>query len=259
MIDLGVPRDLGQLLNGCWLLYRRHFAVFATIALAVVVPMDVISLGLIEGRLSSGFRLDELNGGPSSTLIQALVTTPLITAGHVFAVMQIARGETPSAGSSLSKAGGVLPVLIATVLLYTLGVLLGFIALILPGIYLSVRWYVAAQSVVAEERSPIEALRRSGELVEGGWWRVFGLSIVIGLVGATGGVILGLPIGFVAAAANSGALIVLGHIVADSMILSFTALAGTLLFFDLRARTSGGRDPLQVSTPPPPLDHPEAP
>jgi hypothetical protein len=237
VIDLSRPRDLGQILSGCWLLYRSHFAVFATIALAVVLPMDLITLGVIEGKLTSGFDVGQIGGGgPAYTLVQTLVTVPLITAGHVFAVMQASRGERPRAGDSLSRAGGVLPVLIGTVLLYSAGVLLGLIALVVPGIYLAVRWYVATQSVVAEELGPVEALQRSGELVHGMWWRVLGISLVVGLIGVVAGGLLALPVGALAAAADSGALLVLGNVIADSVILSFTALAGTLLFFDLRAR-----------------------
>jgi hypothetical protein len=237
VIDLSRPRDLGQILSSCWELYRRHFTVFAAIALAVVLPMDLISLGLIEGKLTSGFEVDQIGGGgPAYTLVQTLITTPLITAGHVYAVLQISRGEQPRAGDSLSRAGGALPLLIGTVILYSLGVLLGVIALILPGIYLAVRWYVATQSVVAEDRGPVEALQRSGELTRGQWWRVLGISLVVGLLGAVAGAFLALPVGALAAVADSGALLVLGNVIADSVILSFTALAGTLLFFDLRVR-----------------------
>jgi hypothetical protein len=238
VIDLSRPRDLGQILSGCWELYRRHFIVFATIALAVVAPMNLITLGLIEGKLTSGFDVHQIGGsGPAYTLVQTLVTVPLITAGHVYAVLQVSRGQEPRAGDSLSRAGGVLPVLIGTVLLYSLGVVVGVIALIVPGIYLAVRWYVATQSVVAEELGPVEALRRSGELVRGQWWRVLGISLAVGLLGAVAGGVAALPVGALAAVANSGALLVLGNVIADSVILSFTALAATLLFFDLRART----------------------
>ncbi len=244
MVDLERPRDLGQILNACWLLYRRHFTAFAAIALAVVVPMDLVSLGLIDGYLTSGFDLDKaVGGGPAYSIVQTLITVPLVSAGHVFAVMRIGRGEEPSPGESLSQAGGVLPVVLGTVLLSTLGVLAGIVVVVLPGIYLAVRWFVASQSVVAEGRRPVDGLRRSGELVRGSWWRVFGISIAFSLVAGAGGALVGVPIGVLAAATDSGAVLVLGHMAADAVILSFTALGGTLLFFDLRARSAGNPTP----------------
>jgi ABC-type anion transport system duplicated permease subunit len=49
--------------------------------------------------------------------------------------------------------------------------------------------------------------------VAGRWWRIFGIAVVISLLLA-------------------------GQIVADAIALSFAALAGTLLYFDARARSS---------------------
>ena len=51
----------------------------------------------------------------------------------------------------------------------------GLVAFVIPGIWLAVVLYFASQAVVAEGRPPIEALRRSRELVRGQWWRVFGI------------------------------------------------------------------------------------
>ena len=46
LIDLGRPRDLGEILNAAFRLYRARFSVFAAIALAVVVPVDVLIYGV---------------------------------------------------------------------------------------------------------------------------------------------------------------------------------------------------------------------
>ena len=184
MIDLGAPRDLGGILSGCWLLYRRHFLVFATIALAVVLPLNLVTQGLIEGQLTGDFDPENIaSGGPAYSLVQTLVTIPLITAGHVFAVMQVGRGETPRAGSSLANAGTVLPVLIGVVLLTTVATLLGFLALVIPGIYISVRLLVAPQAAAAdEEHGVVDAMTQSWDLVKGNWWRVLGIYVMLSLL-----------------------------------------------------------------------------
>ena len=77
-----------------------------------------------------------------------LIATPLITAGHVHAVMEIGAGRRPNAGASLVKASTALAALMLAIALTTLGTLLGTIALVVPGIYLYVRWYVTTQSIV---------------------------------------------------------------------------------------------------------------
>lgn len=259
-IDLGRPRDLGEILNACWVLYRRFFGVFATIALAVVVPMDILSLGLIDGYLTDEFDAEQffLTSGVAYSIVGPLVTAPLITAGHVHAVQTAGEGGQPSAGGSLSEAGAVFPKVLGTLILVILAMIAGFIALIIPGIYVSVRLAVALQATVAEGRRPAEAMSRSWELVKDNWWRVFGILTVLFLLAYTIAAVLALPLVVAASAADSGALLVAAQIAVDTVTLSFLALGSTLLFFDLRARKEGQPAPPEPQEPQP-LDRPEVP
>lgn len=256
-LDLSRPRGLGEILAACFELYGRHFPTFAAIALAIVVPMDLISLGLIEGHLSSGYDEDAVfGGGAAYTIVTLLVTTPLITAGHVHAVMDVGEGRKPKAARSLQAAGAVLLPVLGTVLAYSLGVMLGTLLLVVPGIFLAIYWYVAAQIVVAEGRGPAEALSRSGDLVGGSWWRVFGVVIVLSLVAMVPALALGIPVTVAAGEADSGLLLVLGTILLDTVLYSFLALTGTILFFDLRARRGGSGASAQEDFSLPPSDLP---
>lgn len=54
-------------------------------------------------------------------------------------------------------------------LLAGLGILIGFLALVLPGLYLAGRWFVAAPAMLVEGKSASEGLARSGELMERYW------------------------------------------------------------------------------------------
>ena len=63
--------------------------------------------------------------------------------------------------------------------------------LIVPGIWLAVRWYFGAQAAVVDGLRPVDALRRSAEVVQTRWWRTFGVllafGVVVGALGALGG------------------------------------------------------------------------
>ena len=50
---------------------------------------------------------------------------------------------------------------------------------LLAAFCVGVRWIFCSLAAVFEEESAIQSLKRSGELVKGGWWRVFG--VVIGI------------------------------------------------------------------------------
>ena len=257
MLDLEQPRDLGALLSDAFQLYRHHYRVFPVIALAVVVPLDLITLGLIDGYLTTDYDSGYVvGGGTAYSIVTILVTVPLITAGHVTAVMDVGRGAEPSVARSLREASLTFPTLLTAMALYITGTSLGLLALVIPGLYLAVRWYFAPQSVVAERRGPVDSLRRSGELVRGEWWRVLGLAIILTITGVLIAAILGAPLTAAAAGADSGPLLLVSTMAIDTIALSFVALTGTLLFFDLRVRT----DPPAMPPPPsPPLERPEAP
>ena len=54
-----------------------------------------------------------------------------------------------------------------------IGIFLGFILLILPGLYLFARWALAIPILIEENRGPGEALRSSWDRTEGKVWPVF--------------------------------------------------------------------------------------
>lgn len=54
--------------------------------------------------------------------------------------------------------------------------------LLLAALYVGSRWIFCSLAAVFEEKSAVQSLKRSGELVKGGWWRVFGTVIAIVLL-----------------------------------------------------------------------------
>jgi hypothetical protein len=77
-----------------------------------------------------------------------------------------------------------LPALLGAVILYVIGVAAGTALFFVPGIWVLVLWYFAAQAVVVDGQLGLAALRRSGEVVKGHWWRVFAITAFIAVVGA---------------------------------------------------------------------------
>jgi len=239
LIDLGERRDLGQIMGATFRLYGAYFWVFAIIAFAVVIPVDVLIYGVAGERLWNSPDWGDslpLGAAVAGWLAPWLVTTPLITAGHVLAVMDIGAGREPSAGRALKAAAARLTPVAGAVTLAAIGSGLGLILLIVPGVYLWARWYLSAQAVVAENLGPVEGLGRSTELVKGQWWRIFGAAFVISLLAAMFAAALAVPLEVAGYLLDTGPLVLLGQTIADGMSLSFAALAGTLLYFAAKIR-----------------------
>jgi hypothetical protein len=98
--------------------------------------------------------------------------------------------------------GGVIMVafvvLIAGISMHsTLTAVMGGLAIpvtLLAAAYLFVRWAFALPVIAWEDAGVFEAFRRSGYLVEGGWWRVFGILLLLTIVVQFGISILVTPI-----------------------------------------------------------------
>lgn len=236
-LDLDRPRDLSAIVTTAFTTWWHHLGVFVALAAIPVFPTVFLTSGLWAGHLEDPERVDyaALVGAGA---VQGLVVTPLVTAMHVLVVLGLARGEHPSVADALRNGLRVMPVVVVAVLLYALAVVAGTIALVVPGIWLAVALYFTAQAAVVDGARGIGALRRSFELVRGSWWRTLGILLVLSLIAFA----LAIPLGFVTqiigTSADNGPLYVLGEAVAQTVTLSFTALAGTLLFFDLRTRRS---------------------
>jgi hypothetical protein len=200
----------------------------------------VIYTGFGLGQLGGGYREDVPAGLDAlSVLVGLLVTTPLITAMSVTAVLDLARGKEPSVRHCTRVALDAFAYVLGAMLIYVAGVALGLTLLIVPGLYLAVRWYFVTQAVVMDARRGLAALERSGELVRGSWWRVVGIGVAFNLLVLPAVVLAGSGIHAAAKATDSGAVYLVAEIVAQTVILSFMALATTLVYFDLRLRRDG--------------------
>lgn len=232
-LDLDVQRNLGQLLSTTFETFGRHSAVFLSVTLIVVAPVMVLVDGVWGRQLAEGYGAHApVGAGIASILLTSIIVPSLVTALHVAVLLRLACGEMPTVSGALEAAAERVRPAIGAVALYGVVVLAGLFALVLPGIWLAVRLYFAAQAAVVDGLGPVQSLKRSAELVRGSWWRTFGLLLTIGAVFGAFRLVVDLAL----RAVDSGLVWVLGGVVIQTLLLSLTALFGTLLFFDLRSR-----------------------
>jgi hypothetical protein len=238
-LELLRPRTLGSLFSDSLSAYVRHFGAFVAIGAAVVVPVELAVSGIGLGQLHGGYSTSFRNAAQAVTLAEIyLVIGPLVTAMVVHALLAVADGERPRPGAAIvSGLEAFRPVFLAMVIAAA-GVVIGFFAFVLPGIWLLVRWWFTPQAVVVDGRRSTAALQRSAELVQGSWWRVAGVLIAAGLVVAIPALVISIPTELWAKSADSQAIQLAGEVVASALTTPFQALMITLLYFDLLARRS---------------------
>lgn len=229
-IDLDRQRSVSRILAATAQLYYRYPLLFMILALAVVAPYELAVLAITGyGPLRSSHENTEI--ALLLLLLRSSLITPLISALHIHAVVVIGEGQRPQLGAVARRGLQVLPIVAAAEIMAGLGIALGFLAFIIPGIVLALRWAVVAQAAALEGEGWLGALRSSRRLTATHYGEVFGLLFLTGLL--TSVVLYGaraVPLG-----STSGAASVAVGIAIETLIASFAALTLALLYFALRA------------------------
>jgi uncharacterized membrane protein len=236
-LQLRQPRDVGGLFGDALRVFTSHAWLFILLSAAVVVPVEVVVEGIgLEMLTSSYDESPPLVESVAPTVVGFLVVTPIITAICIYALQSIAEGERPSAGQVLVAGFEAFTPLFGAVLLAAIGIFVGFLALLVPGVYLAIRWYFVPQAVVIEGARGPAALSRSGQIVAGFWWRTFGLVLLANIAVAIPGFLILAPFSAIAASTDQAVWALVGTILATSVTTPFVALYSTLLYYDLLAR-----------------------
>lgn len=231
-IELSTPRHAGELIALTVELFLRHAGLFLAITLLVVAPTTIGIVGIWAGALTDGGDYElTTTAGNVLLALTSLVLPALITALHCVVVRDLGEGRVPSVAEALRAAAPRIAAAVGVVLLYSVIVFMGLFALVVPGVLLAVAWYFGAQAAVLERREPWEAIQRSWALVKGRWWSTFGALLLSGLAFTLPGTLMSMLLTTI----GNGLLYVVALTLAQAVMLSLTALFGTLLYFSHRA------------------------
>lgn len=260
------PLGVGEILDVGIKIYTRNLLTLFKIVAVVVIPVQFVTaiitltvtpdafVGPMTGQ--SGPRPGQFTEQFESeiwTFVAAMVlifllsflSSTLATAASFKAVGTAYLGGAPDWRSSLSFATRKLHSVLWVSLLSGLFMVLGFVALIVPGIWLYGCYAVALPALLTEDTRGTKALRRSFRLVRHRWWPTFGLlvltAILAGLVGQAIGLVFSALI-FTPLGDSVFASVVLNALSSTvSSVLTTPAVAAitSVLYFDLRVRKEG--------------------
>jgi hypothetical protein len=125
------------------------------------------------------------------SLLLSLVGGLLVQGALVEVVRDLHEGKEPaSVGAYYERTRDRLGTLIGSSVLYGLGVVVGFVLLIVPGLIAVARWSLIVPLVMIERRGWRDAFARSSELVRGKTGRVLALVVVSNVITAVGSVVI---------------------------------------------------------------------
>lgn len=235
MRPMGGRVEVGETLRKTFAIYRDQAGVLLPVAFWLflvagaveeLTPLIVGLVGLLVGTLYQG-------------MVVGLVRD-LRSGRRDFAIREL--------------AGSVLPVfwrLLGAGVLIALGLVGGFLLLVVPGLYLLAVWAVAAPTIVVERRRVTEALGRSRQLVRGNGWPVLGATLTGILITAA----LSLGLSLLANAIVDGEIIELVlRVLGQSVAAPISALVASVLYF--RLVEIENREPAETSVLEQPGDSP---
>ncbi|MFF3339080.1 glycerophosphoryl diester phosphodiesterase membrane domain-containing protein [Streptomyces flavidovirens] len=287
------PLGVGEILDGAVSTLRAHWRTVLGITVTVAVITQICDILIQRYLLPAPPEVDQnatpaealsqsvdvmqstlINSAPTFaiTLISTLFTTALLT----MVISRSVLGRPVTLADAWREAKPRLPQLLGLTLLLplmafaimTVGILPGLLlgggvgtalslllglAAFVVVVWLMIRFSLASPALMLERQSIMKSLSRSAKLVSGAWWRIFGIVLLTALLTFIVAMIIAVPFGLIAYAADDGLdgllsgrtpefgwpfLIItgIGAVIASSITYPISAGVSVLLYVDQRIR-----------------------
>ena len=132
--------------------------------------------------------------------IIGIVFIPAFFGGYVESLIQISRGKKTEIAKFFGVGMNQFGTLLGAAILLCLGIGIGYMLFIIPGIYLTVKWLFVPYIIVDKKVGVSNAFKQSSDMVKGRWWEVFTLwlllKILASVLALTGiGIFINVPFG----------------------------------------------------------------
>lgn len=215
--------QVGDPIGEGWAIYKRFWRHLLPLALVTYLVISLVSLLLtvVAGVL-----------GALASVVVAIAGIFLLQGALVEAVADVRDGR---ADLSLTETfGRVVPKLGAIVvagILAGIAIAIGFVLIIVPGLYLLTIWSVVVPVIVLESTGAFDSFGRSRALVRGYGWTVFGVIVITFLINLAAKIVISI----VLAGLSNDLRSYLSDVVANTFIAPFIAATLTCMYFRLHA------------------------
>ncbi len=213
---------LSGVLGEAWTYYKRFAAHFLLIAFVIYVAAGIIAalLGLAGGiGLFLGW-------------IVSVVAAFLVQAALVKAVQDVRDGQIDlNLGETVRAVLPFLGTVIIASILAGIGIAIGFVLIIVPGLILLTFWSLIVPSIVIGGEGVFGSFSKSWRTVRGYAWHVFGTYVLVFLILIVFDIVIGLILIFLPLVARNA----ISSIVSGTLVAPFLALVVTLIYYRLTA------------------------
>lgn len=228
---------VGSVLGRGFSILLKNIVPFGLLALVVSSPPTIYAfLSEPSGNMEAG----EIDVTGSILSIVSFLLGYLVTAVLVYGTIRELRGNRASIGDCIKSGLAVLLPVIGVAIVAGLITVVATVLLIIPGIIAFVVLWVAIPAAVVERPGVFASLSRSAELTKGHRWQIFGLVLLLAVLGAVVTFVVAMPVGGMAAYAKSGtSLILLVNLAVSAFFMALWAVVAAVSYHDLRVVKEG--------------------
>jgi hypothetical protein len=211
-----------EVIGEAWDYYKAHWRHLLPIAFVVYLLLSLFQLllALLLGWL-----------GVIAGVFVSLAGVFWLQGTLVVAIEDVRDGRADlSIGETLSRVRPRMNTLALAGILAAIGITIGLVLLIVPGLILFTIWALIVPVIMLEGASVGESFSRSRELVRGNGWNVFGL-IVLAILILIG---VGILIGLLTSPLPDGLDQYVSSVISNTLFAPFLALCFTLAYYRLR-------------------------
>tara|TARA_B100000959_G_C14841817_1_gene566384 strand:+ start:82 stop:678 length:597 start_codon:yes stop_codon:yes gene_type:complete len=118
-----------------------------------------------------------------------IMLLPAVWGGYTESMIRMSLGQKVEIGKFFSAGFNRWGTLLFAGIIYCIGILIGLVCFILPGIYLMIRWFFTTQIIVYEGLNASEAFTKSGDMVSNKFWEVTVVFVICTIIETIGGII----------------------------------------------------------------------
>jgi hypothetical protein len=219
--------SIGNVWSEAWRYYTSHWARFVGMAAAVFVVLNLLT------AIAAAFRGDHWviwALWSVGSIFVWIVGSYWVQAAIVEGVNDVRQGRSSTVGENFGRVRPQLGSLVLASILAGLGVAIGFLFLIVPGLVLLTLWSLLVPAIQLEKLSTGAGFSRSAELVHGHGFQVFGILLVTYIVVAVAVAVLNaIFAAFLPGFFESW----LGGLIANSLVIPFASIVHAVIYFRL--------------------------
>ena len=215
--------QVGDPIGEGWAIYKRFWQHLLPIAFVIYLVISLIALLLafVAGVL-----------GALAGAVVAVAGVFLLQSALVEAVADVRDGRADlTLSETIARVWPRLGPVIGAGLLAGVAIAIGFVLIIVPGLYLLTIWSVVIPAIVLEKRGVMESFGRSRELVKGYGWTVFGVILVTFVIEFIAGIVLGIILHSLPGEFSR----YLANVISNTIFAPFIAATLTCMYFRLKA------------------------